>query len=72
MIQDIFGRLLGHRPPMTQILLVRHAVNDFVKTGKLAGWTPEVHLNDEGKAHAEALVNRVIDVAIDRLYAIPL
>ncbi len=34
---------------MTQILLVRHAVNDFVKTGKLAGWTPEVHLNEEGK-----------------------
>jgi probable phosphoglycerate mutase len=39
---------------MTHILLIRHAVNDFVKTGKLAGWTPGVHLNDEGKAQAEA------------------
>jgi probable phosphoglycerate mutase len=57
---------------MTQILLVRHAVNDFVKTGKLAGWTPEVHLNDEGKAQAEALGSRLIDVPIDRLYASPL
>ena len=72
MIQDIFARLLGHRLPMTQILLVRHAVNDFVKTGKLAGWTPEVHLNEEGKAQAEALGVRLIDVPVDRLYASPL
>jgi len=57
---------------MTQILLVRHAVNDFVKTGKLAGWTPEVHLNDEGKAQAEALGRRLADVPIQHLYASPL
>jgi probable phosphoglycerate mutase len=57
---------------MTQILLVRHAVNDFVKTGKLAGWTPEVHLNDEGKAQADALGKRLADVPITHLYASPL
>ncbi|MCC6801434.1 MAG: MSMEG_4193 family putative phosphomutase [Anaerolineae bacterium] len=57
---------------MTQILLVRHAVNDFVKTGKLAGWTPEVHLHDEGKAQAEALGKRLADVPITHLYASPL
>ena len=57
---------------MTQILLVRHAVNDFVKTGKLAGWTPEVHLNDEGKAQAETLGKRLADVPIKFLYASPL
>ncbi len=57
---------------MTQILLVRHAVNDFVKTGKLAGWTPEVHLNDEGKAQADALGRRLADVPIQHLYASPL
>lgn len=57
---------------MTQILLVRHAVNDFVKTGKLAGWTPEVHLNDEGKAQADALGKRLADVPINQLYASPL
>ena len=57
---------------MTQILLVRHAVNDFVKTGKLAGWTPEVHLNDEGKMQAEALGKRLADVPIQQLYASPL
>lgn len=57
---------------MTQILLVRHAVNDFVKTGKLAGWTPEVHLNDEGKVQAEALGKRLADAPITHLYASPL
>ena len=57
---------------MTQILLVRHAVNDFVKTGKLAGWTPGVHLNDEGKAQAEALGKRLADATIHHLYSSPL
>ena len=57
---------------MTQILLIRHAVNDFVKTGKLAGWTPGVHLNDEGKAQAEALGKRLAQVPIKYLYASPL
>lgn len=57
---------------MTQILLIRHAVNDFVKTGKLAGWTPEVHLNDEGKAQAEALGKRLAEVPITQIYASPL
>ncbi|MFN8527879.1 MAG: MSMEG_4193 family putative phosphomutase [Anaerolineae bacterium] len=57
---------------MTQILLIRHAVNDFVKTGKLAGWTPEVHLNDEGKAQAQALGKRLSDVPLQVLYASPL
>lgn len=57
---------------MTQILLIRHAVNDFVKTGKLAGWTPGVSLNDDGKAQAEALGARLAEAPIQRLYASPL
>lgn len=57
---------------MTQILLIRHAVNDFVKTGKLAGWTPGVHLNDEGKAQAEALGKRLADASLKAIYASPL
>jgi probable phosphoglycerate mutase len=57
---------------MTQILLVRHAVNDFVKTGRLAGWTPGVHLNEEGLAQAEALGQRLVDAPIDQIYASPL
>jgi probable phosphoglycerate mutase len=57
---------------MTHLLLIRHAVNDFVKTGKLAGWTPEVHLNDEGKAQADALGKRLQHLPIHQLYASPL
>jgi probable phosphoglycerate mutase len=57
---------------MTHLLLIRHAVNDYVKTGKLAGWTPEVHLNDEGRAQAEALGKRLAEAPIRFLYASPL
>ena len=57
---------------MTTLLLVRHAVNDYVRTGKLAGWTPEVHLNDEGKAQAEALGQRLAETHIHCIYASPL
>ncbi|MAS35848.1 MAG: phosphoglycerate mutase [Anaerolineaceae bacterium] len=57
---------------MTQFLLIRHAVNDFVKTHKLAGWTPGVHLSDEGKAQAEVLGARLADAPINQLYASPL
>lgn len=57
---------------MTHILLIRHAVNDFVKTGRLAGWTPGVHLNEEGQAQAAALGQRLADATLHRLYASPL
>ena len=72
MLSSLIRRFVEHRQPMTHILLVRHAVNDFVKTGKLAGWTPGVHLNDEGKAQAEALGKRLADTPIKRLYSSPL
>ncbi len=57
---------------MTKLLLIRHAVNDFVKTGKLAGWTPGVHLNEEGFAQAEALGMRLAALPIHHIYASPL
>ena len=57
---------------MTQFLLIRHAVNTFVKTHKLAGWTPGVHLSEEGQAQAEALGKRLAAVPIHQLYASPL
>jgi probable phosphomutase (TIGR03848 family) len=72
MLSSLISKFLEHRNRMTQILLIRHAVNDFVKTGKLAGWTPGVHLNDEGKAQAEALGKRLADTPIQYLYSSPL
>ncbi len=57
---------------MTTILLIRHAVNDFVKTGKLAGRMAGVHLNNEGKAQAEALGKRLAEAPLRCIYSSPI
>ncbi len=57
---------------MTTLLLIRHAVNDYVKTGKLAGRTPGVHLNEEGQAQAAALGARLAHKPLCAIYASPL
>jgi probable phosphomutase (TIGR03848 family) len=40
---------------MPTILLIRHGENDYVKTGRLAGRMPGVHLNEKGRKQAEAV-----------------
>ncbi len=56
---------------MSKFLLIRHGSNPTV--GKLlAGRMPGVHLNDEGKAQAETLVERLGGIHIDALYSSPL
>jgi len=57
---------------MTTLFLVRHAANDFVKDGKLAGRLPDVHLNDEGRQQAERLAARMNGVKLDAIYSSPL
>ncbi len=57
---------------MTELILIRHAVNDWVDTGRLAGWTPGVHLNTLGKAQATALGERLSGVALTAIYTSPL
>lgn len=57
---------------MTTVLLIRHAVNDWVKTRKLAGWTSGVHLNDEGKAQAQAVGERLATLPLKAIYSSPL
>ncbi len=57
---------------MTQLLLIRHGINDMVGQKKLAGRLPGVHLNDEGKTQAEALADRLRDVPISAIYCSPL
>jgi len=52
----------------TQILLIRHAVNEYVATGKLAGRLDGVHLNDDGKLQAKALGERLADAPIKHIY----
>lgn len=56
---------------MTQILLIRHAKNDWVGD-RLAGLTPGVHLNAQGRADAAALAARLAGHRLDAVYASPL
>lgn len=57
---------------MTELLLIRHAVNDWVNTGRLAGWTPGVHLNADGRSQAAALGERLATVSLTAIYSSPL
>jgi len=56
---------------MMNLLLIRHALNDWVGE-RLAGWTPGVHLNDEGCGQAMALAQRLADVPLAAIYSSPL
>lgn len=58
-------------PKPTLLLLVRHALNDWVGD-RLAGWTPNVHLNEKGRAQAEALGQRLAERQIAAIYSSPL
>lgn len=60
------------KEPPTIVLLVRHAMNDWVETGKLAGRTPQVHLNDRGEEQARRLAERLGGYPIRAIYASPL
>lgn len=54
---------------MTTFILVRHATNDWVKKGKLPGWTKGIHLNDEGRKQAQAAAERLKPLRLDAIYA---
>ena len=57
---------------MPLLLLIRHGENDFTKKHKLAGYTPEVHLNERGQTQAQALADALKDVPIKAIYSSPL
>jgi probable phosphomutase (TIGR03848 family) len=56
---------------VTLLLLIRHGANDWVH-GRLAGWTPGVHLNDVGRSQAAATAARLAMLPIDAIYTSPL
>ena len=53
---------------MPLLLLIRHGENDFVKTGKMAGRLPGVHLNERGQKQAQALGDALKDIPIKAIY----
>lgn len=52
------------------LLLIRHGMTDWAGK-RLAGWLPDVHLNDEGRAQAAALAKR-LQVPLAAIYSSPL
>lgn len=57
---------------MTQLYLIRHALTDWVNNGQLAGWTPGIHLNEEGRKQAASLVQRLEPIPLAAIYSSPL
>ncbi|GAB1472454.1 histidine phosphatase family protein [Chloroflexota bacterium] len=57
---------------MPLLLLIRHGENDFVKTGKMAGRIPGVHLNEKGQKQAQTLGEALKNVPIKAIYSSPL
>ncbi len=57
---------------MATLLLIRHGENEYTRTGKLAGWTPGVRLNEAGQKQAQSLIERLKGAPIKRLYSSPL
>jgi probable phosphoglycerate mutase len=57
---------------MPLLLLIRHGENDFVKTGKLPGHIPGVHLNERGHKQAQALGEALQNVPLKAIYSSPL
>ena len=59
-------------PKPTTVLFIRHGENEWTKTHKLAGRTPGVFLNEQGRKQARALGDRLANTKLDAIYASPL
>jgi probable phosphoglycerate mutase len=57
---------------MPTILLIRHAENEYVAKGRLAGRLPGVHLNERGKKQAATVAEALSKAPIKAVYASPL
>lgn len=56
----------------TYLLLIRHGENDWVGSNRLAGRTPDVHLNEKGVTQADALAELLSDQPIQAVFSSPL
>lgn len=62
----------GASEAMAVIFLIRHAENDFVKNGVLAGRLQGVHLNENGKKQAQVLAQSLSRAPVKAIYSSPL
>ena len=54
---------------MPLLLLIRHGENEYVKTGKMAGQLPNVHLNERGRKQAAELAEALKQVPLKAIYS---
>lgn len=64
--------LTERQPTATFLLLLRHGENEWVTSGRIAGRTPGVHLNDKGRSQAAALAEFLRKQPIQGIYSSPL
>jgi len=57
---------------MPTFLIIRHGLNDFFKKGIMPGRTPGIHLNDDGRAQAQALAEQLGKAPIKAIYSSPM
>jgi probable phosphomutase (TIGR03848 family) len=57
---------------VTTVLLLRHGRSTANAGGVLAGWTPDVHLHEDGVKQAEALADRLAKVPLKAVVSSPL
>jgi probable phosphomutase (TIGR03848 family) len=57
---------------VTTVLLVRHGLTEANKGGLLAGWSPGVHLAEQGREQALALAQRLAKVPVAAIVSSPL
>lgn len=57
---------------MPILLLIRHGENEYVKSGRLAGRLPGVHLNEKGRAQAALVAEKLAGAPIKAIYSSPL
>jgi probable phosphomutase (TIGR03848 family) len=57
---------------VTTVLLVRHGLTDANKGGLLAGWSPGVHLAEQGREQAATLAERLAKVQFSAVISSPL
>lgn len=57
---------------MAIFLLIRHGANDTIKSSILAGRSPGVHLNDQGRRQAQALAAYLSPLNLAAVYSSPL
>lgn len=57
---------------MPFLFLIRHGENEYVRTGKMPGRLPGIHLNPRGRAQALALAQALQNIPFRAVYASPL